>query len=113
MKDIFDCQGIAVARMGLQSCESLERDMIAGPYHPAFGELVLSRQFFKMVCSSLFAAHKDGGGGKVTIQLAERDHSLFVGMNKENIARYQRRNLLDNVEVVFNSEQPRFTAQVL
>ena len=113
MKDIFDRQGIVVARMGLQSCESLELSMVAGPYHPAFGELVLSRQYYKMVRATLFAARKDGAERLVTLQLAERDRSLFVGMKKENLARYQRRDLLRNVNVVFVPEQPRFTAQVL
>lgn len=110
MKDIFDRYGITVARMGLQSCASLERDLLAGPYHPAFGELVLSRQYYKMVRQRLSAAHKDRDRGPITLHLAERDRSLFIGMNKENMARYQRRDLLNNVKVVFSPEQPRFSA---
>lgn len=112
MKDIFDSQGIVVARMGLQSCESLERDMVAGPYHPAFGELVLSRQYYKVVRRRLGEARKNQGDRQITLQLSERDRSLFTGMNKENMARYKRRALLDNVEVLFVANQPRFTVQV-
>ncbi len=112
MKDIFDRQGITVARMGLQSGASLEGDLLAGPYHPAFGELVLSRQYYKMVRKRLSAVNKEVAGRTVTLRLAERDRSLFVGMNKENMARYQRDALLDNVEVVFDAAQPRFTAKV-
>ncbi|MEN8257825.1 MAG: radical SAM protein [Thermodesulfobacteriota bacterium] len=113
MKDIFDRAGIVVARLGLQSCESLEKDMVAGPYHPAFGELVLGRQYYKMVRRTLVKAHKGGGQGMITLQLAERDRSLFTGMNKGNIERFKRRGLLSNVEVVFDPGQPRFTVQVI
>ncbi len=113
MKDIFDRQAIVVARMGLQSCASLERDMVAGPFHPAFGELVLSRQYFKMLRHTLFVAQKDRQGQLITIRLAERDRSLFVGMHRENMGRYKRLGLLDKVEVFFAACQPRFTAQVM
>ncbi len=113
MKDVFDRRGIVVARMGLQSCQSLERDMVAGPYHPAFGELVLGRQYYKRLRHTLVAARTTRGDEPLTIHLAQRDRSLFVGMRRENLGRYQRRNLLNNVEVVFTAEQPRFTMEVL
>jgi histone acetyltransferase (RNA polymerase elongator complex component) len=112
MKDIFDRLGVTVARMGLQSCVSLEQDLVAGPYHPAFGELVLSRQYYKKLRAILFSAQKDARGQRFTLRLAERDRSLFAGMNKENMMRYQRRDLLNNVEVVFTPNQPRFSAEV-
>ncbi len=52
VKDIyllFTDQNIPVIRMGLQSSEMLQDDssMIAGPWHPAFGHLVLSEIFFE------------------------------------------------------------------
>ncbi len=112
MKDIFDDRQIAVARMGLQSGAALEADLVAGPYHPAFGELVLSRQYYKMVRARLCAARQKQGAGLITLQLAERDRSLFVGQHRGNMARYQRRDLLRHVEVLFVAAQPRFTAQL-
>ncbi len=112
MKGVFDRQGIVVARLGLQSCETLERDLLAGPYHPAFGELVLGRQYYRMVRKRVVEAKKDGGERMIILHLAERDRSLFVGMNKANMARYKGRDLLNNVEVVFDPDQPRFTVEV-
>ncbi len=43
---IFEGEGIDVIRVGLHSDESLteENNIIAGPYHPAFRELVLSKR---------------------------------------------------------------------
>jgi histone acetyltransferase (RNA polymerase elongator complex component) len=45
---LLDDQNIPVIRMGLQASEMLqdENSMIAGPWHPAFGHLVLSEIFF-------------------------------------------------------------------
>lgn len=34
--------GFVVIRTGLQASESLEKSIIAGPWHPAFGELAIS-----------------------------------------------------------------------
>ncbi len=45
---LFNDQNIPIIRMGLQSSEMLQADnsMVAGPWHPAFGHLVLSEIFF-------------------------------------------------------------------
>jgi hypothetical protein len=37
------CSGIPVVRLGLQQDPSLEVNLLAGPYHPAFGQLVRSQ----------------------------------------------------------------------
>jgi len=51
----FSQQKIRVIRMGLQSSETLkpEKDLIDGPYHPAFGHLVLSEIFQDLLVSFL------------------------------------------------------------
>ena len=44
--DIFEAQGVKVIRIGLHPSRDLasRKTVIAGPYHPAFGEMVRSRQ---------------------------------------------------------------------
>ncbi|SMC67185.1 elongator complex protein 3 [Sporomusa malonica] len=51
MKIVFQRQGIDVIRTGLQASEELDskETVIAGPYHPAFGELVDSHIFYLML----------------------------------------------------------------
>lgn len=54
--DIFSSRGIPVIRMGLQSSDIISdsqragSQVIAGPWHPAFGHLVHARRMFKRAC---------------------------------------------------------------
>lgn len=40
VRDIFESKGIKIIRMGLQPTEELEATLVAGPYHPAFRDIV-------------------------------------------------------------------------
>ncbi len=111
MKEMLDHESIPVIRMGLQAGESLHENIIAGPYHPAFGELVLSRLFFKQVRRALFEAVGSGKKG-VRLILSFRDQSLFMGLKKENYLRLQAGGWLQDVEVCFSETQPRFKVAV-
>ncbi|MDK9708476.1 MAG: radical SAM protein [Desulforhopalus sp.] len=76
--------GIRVVRMGLQPSESLDRSYLAGPYHPAFGELVQSRLWLRRIRARLAdlapAEH-------LRIHISHRDHGVVVGQKKANIRR--------------------------
>lgn len=103
---IFKTQGIPVVRMGLQPSAALERTVLAGPYHPAFGELVLSRLFFNQVRAALSArvpqqAHR--------LSLAKADESIYRGRGNANVKRLAALGLLEGVETVFNGSQSRQT----
>ncbi len=111
MKRLLDEAHIQVIRMGLQAGKSLQDNMAAGPYHPAFGELVLSRLFFKAVRRAIFAAREDRDN-PVQLIISTRDHSLFMGMQKENFQRLQRGGWLVNVDLCRSESQPRFQVAV-
>lgn len=107
---IFEARGIAVVRMGLQPSESLEKTVLAGPYHPAFGELVLSRLLFNKVraelsARSLHQLHR--------LSLARADESIYRGRGNANVKRLAALGLLEGVETVFSACQPRQTVQVV
>lgn len=76
--------GIEVVRMGLQPSESLEKSVIAGPYHPAFGELVQTRLWLKKIRAKLAGL---GPQQKLRIHVSHRDISAVVGMKKRNMIR--------------------------
>lgn len=51
--EFFENRGIAVIRLGLHASPELERDMLAGPWHPAFRELCESRRFLQDIVQVL------------------------------------------------------------
>ena len=75
---------VPVVRMGLQPSESLTDTIIAGPHHPAFGELVKSRIWFTRLRKKLVTLRPDE---KMTITVSHRDLSMVKGMKKNNIKR--------------------------
>ncbi len=101
---IFAAQGILVVRMGLQPSAALEKTVLSGPYHSAFGELVLSRLFFNRVRAELSARsplqpHR--------LCLAKADESIYRGRDNINVKRLVALGLLEGVETVFSASQPR------
>ncbi len=105
LKSIFAAHAIPVIRMGLQDGASLTQNLLAGPHHPAFGELVLARLFFKKVRRVLRQAAGQGG----LLSLAAADESLFRGPGNCYRQRLLTLGLLNNVEVVFVPGLPRQT----
>ncbi len=86
-RQLFLNEGIAVIRMGLQPSAELEQNIIAGPYHQAFGEMVVSRNWFRRI-RELCSRVKDEGTLSVTI--SDRDYSSFVGLKRSNIKRLKQ-----------------------
>lgn len=109
LKEIFDEAAIPVVRMGLQPSASLEQDLLAGPYHPAFGELVLSRLYFRRLRKRLVILQKERGCATIRLNLAAADRSLFAGQQRCSARRLAALGLLDHVEVVFLRGQSRAT----
>lgn len=77
---------IRVIRMGLQPTAELEKQLIAGPYHPAFGELVISRCWYQNIRPLLVKAGRDR---VVRLSVADRDYSALVGHRKGNLNRFE------------------------
>lgn len=85
-KEKLDQAGIQIMRMGLQATDTLEAELIAGPYHPSFGEFVASRHWFKRIRPLLVGCPS---GKKLHVTISERDLSAFVGPKRLNIKRLQ------------------------
>jgi histone acetyltransferase (RNA polymerase elongator complex component) len=106
MYRIFAGCGIGVVRMGLQPGSELEDALLAGPYHPAFGELVLSRLMLRQTRRALRGVP---AGDKVRLSIAARDRSIFQGMHSANINLLRRMGLRERFELVTDPGQPRAT----
>jgi histone acetyltransferase (RNA polymerase elongator complex component) len=110
VKEILDQQNIRVVRMGLQPSKELEEKVVAGPYHPSFGELVMSRLLFNRT-RSLLRRVENGTIRKLSIAAA--DLSAFRGPNSINMKRLQALGLLQKMELVCDSGQERQTVAVV
>ncbi len=108
LKRRFDRAGIPVVRMGLQPGSELEESLVAGPYHPAFGELVNSRLMLRRTRKLLAAARTN----QVTLVINDRDLSVFRGIRRANMRRLDRLNLLDRFILRTDSSRPRQSVTV-
>jgi histone acetyltransferase (RNA polymerase elongator complex component) len=96
--------GIRVVRMGLQAGEELERNLLAGPWHPAFGEMVDARLMFRKTRKIL-----RGAEGRVVLTINERDRSKFRGIRSANIRRLEELNLADRFVLRTDADLPRLS----
>ncbi|MEK6744167.1 MAG: radical SAM protein [Nitrospirota bacterium] len=82
--DRFEQAGIEVIRIGLQPTAELERPgtILAGPWHPAFRQLVESSRFLKKMCSLLSTRDQ---AGTVTLYVNPADLSTVIGQKRGNI----------------------------
>ena len=95
-QECFEKNTIPVVRMGLQPSPSLEENLIAGPYHPAFGELVISRQWL-MRMKKLFGSNP---GRKIQVYLSPSDVSAFYGHRKRNRQRFGPLGIEERIEII-------------
>ena len=90
----FRQAGIAVIRIGLQPTEELERPgtIVAGPFHPAFRQLVESSLFLETMASLLPPGIRSGD---VTFAVNPADLSPAIGQKRRNIRAIRDRYGLD------------------
>lgn len=98
LTDILGRRGIRVVRTGLQPSAELESSLVAGPYHPAFGELVKARGFFKEVRRQLSRYQ----GRPCRLIVAAQDRSLFTGQKKCSLERLTSLRLLEQATITFS-----------
>ncbi len=98
--------GIQIMRMGLQASKTLEEELIAGPYHPSFGEFVAARCWFRRVRPLLAGCPS---GKQLHLQISHRDVSAFVGPKRANIKRLQRLGLESRLQLTTDKTMKRGT----
>lgn len=97
---IFQKKHIPVARLGLQHTEDLVygSGIVAGPYHPAFGELVYSELFFDRAVDGISAV--GSMPQKIVLKVHPRSVSKMRGNRNINIERLLRRFGIRSIHVV-------------
>lgn len=80
--------GIRVIRLGLQPSPALEQGLIAGPYHPAFGQLVQS-QLKYWQAEALLADYPQGQ--QLRLEYPPGELPLLQGQRRQQLQRLQAR----------------------
>ena len=85
--EIFLSRQTPVLRIGLQPSEYLAASVVAGPYHPALGELVKSRVYRNRAEALLQMASPNSD---VVLAVAPSRVSLMIGQKRCNVEWLQR-----------------------
>jgi len=80
--ELFRVRDIPVLRVGLNPTDGLADSVLAGPYHPAFGELVLSRMFLDRARRVLEPLR---GADEAMLYVAPQNVSRMVGQHRCNL----------------------------
>jgi histone acetyltransferase (RNA polymerase elongator complex component) len=96
----FQNQSIPVIRMGLQASEELdsEQTVLAGPYHPAFGHLVLSSIWLDKA-TELLSSEKTSSE-KAVLHVRPENISKLRGLRNQNIRKLMQQFKMKAIEVL-------------
>lgn len=99
--------GIPIVRMGLQTTPSLERPgaIVAGPHHPAFGQLVKSALWYDRISPAL--AEASGRSPWQVILVHPSDQADVRGHRNRNVARWLAEMTLSSLKIVASHQTPR------
>lgn len=87
----FKENGIEILRIGLPDGEELRQNYIAGAYHPALGEMVISRYIRNLI------EEKYKGEKEITLQINPRYVSKVVGNRRCNIEYFKEKGITLNI----------------
>ncbi len=99
----FQQQNIKVIRMGLHPSQELREEgvMVAGPFHPAFGEMVEQLVFQKQAQTLLHDYRQSHQGARdLQIYCNSRDLSKMLGQKKKNLCYLKRLYGRDSIQGV-------------
>ena len=97
--DIFELYKINVIRLGLHAEGSLEENLLAGPYHPAFREICESLRFRKKIAPMLTRLPK----GSYVLKVAPSEVSKCSGQKRSNIEYWQNLGYEIILSMVYNT----------
>ena len=83
LKERLDNENIKIIRLGLMSSDNINpnADVLSGPYHPSFGELVQSEIYLRRILKEIDC--------NADILVNEKDISAFSGNKKKNIQKLE------------------------
>jgi len=108
---VFNRAGIPVIRLGLQPSQEIDYDgkVLAGPFHPAFRELVESRVAYRQVADLLEKAREQGLEitGELVLAVPARDVSIIRGQRNANLSALQKEYDLSGTKIIIDETMKR------
>ncbi|HIC90884.1 MAG TPA: radical SAM protein [Syntrophaceae bacterium] len=103
---LFEQNHIPVIRIGLQPSPILEQkgNILAGPYHPAFGELVRSSILLDRAKAEI---QKYAPSKKISLHISPYDLSTLKGQRRENIPQLMNTFKLEELEIISDPHMER------
>lgn len=100
---VFQFNGVPVIRIGLQPNQELQcaETLLAGPYHPSFGELVEQHVFYLQARELLLEAQTVASlPNEVRLLVNPRDMSRMIGQHRLNVLRLEKEYKLQRLQVI-------------
>jgi histone acetyltransferase (RNA polymerase elongator complex component) len=112
--DLLETAGIPVVRLGLQTHDrmSLGKDILAGPYHPAFGDRVRGELFLMRIKKGL-AGRKFFREPDLELRVADRDIGFLTGNNRANLKKLKTDLGISKLQVAADPALPAGKWQLL
>lgn len=83
--DLCMRKNIKIIRIGLPPEGANNDDIVAGPWHPAFGELVMQHSFFKKICLKIILSNKETKQRELVFEINPSFESIVRGFKNKNI----------------------------
>jgi histone acetyltransferase (RNA polymerase elongator complex component) len=100
----LESAAIPVARVGLQPTRDLERNLLAGPYHPALHQLIDSAIFFDMAKHLIQISPNES---RASFQCHPKEISNLRGQRNENLLGLRRLFKLNEILIHEKKDLPR------
>lgn len=109
--EVFVSYGVRCLRIGLCESEALHSSAyVAGPNHPAMGELVGSELYFRQMCALL--EHLPILPAFVAFEIARGDLSLALGRKQSNKLRIENKYNVKSVRFIENPDLIRYNIRI-
>jgi len=102
---MLTANGINVIRIGLQPTEDINigKDIISGPFHPAFRELVEGSLFCDLIIDSI----NSWDNSEITIHINDKDISKLYTNKKEYFNKMKTKINSENTKVIYDNSLNR------
>ena len=110
--DVFVKNGVRCLRIGLCETENLHSDAyLAGPNHPAMGELVGSALYYYRMCEEI-ERQDDVAHSDLIFEIPRGDVSLAVGQRKINRLKIENKYHAKSVRFIENKDFRRYNIKL-